>query len=139
VFFKSGKRLLCACACVRVREKKREKDVAGVLVELEASSARSTAHPLLYQTHKTLENSSATTKSKNFVAEERTNSRERVGARASERASERHSRRPRWRERDTEEREDPWKQRVTGSPLQRVARPDRIRFFSESQRYESTT
>jgi hypothetical protein len=74
---------------VRMRVREREKDVAGVLVELEASSARSTAHTLLSQTHKTLENSSATTKSKSFVAEERTNRRERVGARA--RASKRAS------------------------------------------------
>jgi hypothetical protein len=118
---------------MRVRE--REKDVAGVLVELEASSARSTAHTLLSQTHKTLENSSATTKSKSFVAEERTNRRERVGARA--RASKRASSTvvdPQVEREREREREDPWKQRVTGSPLHRVARPDRIRFFSESQR-----
>ncbi len=99
VFFKPGKRLLCACAC----EREREKDVAGVLVELEASSARSTAHPLYSQTHKTLENSSATTKSKSFVAEERTNGRERVGARASERASSTVVD-PRWRETQRERR-----------------------------------
>ncbi len=74
---------------MRMRVREREKDVAGVVVELEASSARSTAHTLLTQTHKTLENSSATTKSKSFVAEERTNRRERVGARA--RASKRAS------------------------------------------------
>ncbi len=74
---------------MRMRVREREKDVAGVVVELEASSARSTAHTLLTQTHKMLENSSATTKSKSFVAEERTNRRERVGARA--RASKRAS------------------------------------------------
>ncbi len=100
---------------MRMRVREREKDVAGVLVELEASSARSTAHTLLSQTHKTLENSSATTKSKSFVAEERTNRRERVGARAraSKRASSTVVDHQVERER---EREDPWKHRVTGSP-----------------------
>jgi len=123
VFFKPGKRLLCACACEREREREREKDVAGVLVELEASSARSTAHPLYSQTHKTLENSSATTKSKSFVAEERTNGRERVGARASERASEQHSRRPQV-ERDREREKTPGNSGSPGPPC--TASPGRI-------------
>ncbi len=95
------------CVC----EREREKDAAGVLMELESSSARSTAHPVLYQTHKTLENSSATTKSKSFVAEERTSSTERVGARASEQASGTVVD-PRWRE-ETQREKTPGN---TGSP-----------------------
>ncbi len=132
MFFKSGQRLLCACVRVREREREREKDVAGVLVELEASSARSTAHPLLSQTHKTLEKFFCHNKVQK-LRRRRKDQQQRARRRARERASSTVIVDPRWRETPRREK-TPGNSGSPGPPLHRVARPDRIRFFSESQR-----
>ncbi len=131
MFFKPGKRLLCAYACKRERER----------------CCRSTGGigSFFRKIHCTYTTLSDTQNVRKFFCHNKVQKlrrrrkdqqkRARRRARASEQASEQHSRRPPGGERERERRplETPG-HRVTGSPLHRVARPDRIRFFSESQR-----
>ncbi len=106
------------------REREREKDVAGVLVELEASSARSTAHPLLSQTHKTLRKFFCHNKVQKLRRRRKDQQkRARRRARASEQASEQHSRRPQV-EREREREKTPGNSGSPGPPC--TASPGRI-------------
>jgi len=114
---------VCVCVCVCVRERERERccrSTGGIGSFFRKIHCTST---ILSDTQNVRKFFCHTTKSKSFVAEERTNGRERVGARASERASEQHSRRPQV-ERDREREKTPGNSGSPGPPC--TASPGRI-------------